>query len=511
MPSTINFLGATDALVSQDTDGNFRDPDAYVSNWTILTPDASYAIDDSKEASLAPTYYGMKVAPPSSDPVVLVLQNQAITSTQATNTQLAFSANVKSNNELNVRCALMEQGLPPGGAPFSDTLNIPSKWTSFRSNYHPMLKDGSLQGTSNYNMHVQLTVSNHAGEPFYITACALIDDFAFAKNSFVQTAKAKYLPNFYWDLDAAESDPTYPMYKLLDIMTTTSYHSMQTYSQWFDYEVGELQAQDDPTAKWTRSGLTDPKYVANSIRPWLAQFIGAVVRANIRVAPNQVDNAGVAISGSGNDKIQDWVPTADEAAFLEWQLTNGYFGYASGTRQAAIEAVKLILTGDKVTSVDPGITVDQGTSKAAADGDDHVVLSTASSTVNDAYNGMTVTILSDTGPTANVGEVRTIATWPASNRYVGGSDRKAYVTQDWPVTPNSETTYRITSPWHVLIETITSETPDAGSDGDVSAAVLNALELAKPMGFVFSHLAFDALNFKLNSFGRGRLNGFPLQ
>ncbi len=506
MPSTINFLGATDALVSQDTDGNFRDPDAYVSNWTILTPDASYAIDDSKEASLAPTYYGMKVAPPSSDPVVLVLQNQAITSTQATNTQLAFSANVKSNNELNVRCALMEQGLPPGGAPFSDTLNIPSKWTSFRSNYYPILKDGSLQGTSNYNMHVQLTVSNHAGEPFYITACALIDDFAFAKNSFVQTAKAKYLPNFYWDLDAAESDPTYPMYKLLDIMTTTSYHSMQTYSQWFDYEVGELQAQDDPTAKWTRSGLTDPKYVANSIRPWLAQFIGTVVRANIRVAPNQVDNAGVAISGSGNDKIQDWVPTADEAAFLEWQLTNGYFGYASGTRQAAIEAVKLILTGDKVTSVDPGITINQGTATGGAT--TYIELASTASAVDDAYNGMTITITGGGGDAE--GNVRTIASWPATNRYVG-STRRAYVTQAFDGATTSSSTYVITSPWHVLIETITSETPDAGSDGDVSAAVLNALELAKPMGFVFSHLAFDALNFKLNSFGRGRLNGFPLQ
>lgn len=506
MPSTVNFLGATDALISRDSDGKFRDPDAYSSNWTVETTDASYVIDDSKEASLTPSYYGIKVAPANEAPVVLQLQNQAITSAQAKGTQLAFSANIKSDFHVTTRCALVQQHEPPGGAPLRDTLNIPSKWTSFRSNYYPVVTDGSLAGTSDYNMRIQIIVSNHGGEAFYITTCALIDDFAFVKNSFVQTAKAKYVPNFYWDLDAAESDPTYPMYKLLDIMTNASYETMRIYSQWFDYEIGELQPHDDPTAKWTRSGLTDPKYVANSIRPWLAQFIGAAVRSNIRVAPNQVDNAGVAISGSGDDKIQDWVPTADEAAFLEWQLTNGYFGYASGTRQAAIEAVKLILTGDKVTSVDPGITVNQGTATGGAVG--YIELASAASALDDAYNGMTITITGGGGDA--VDNVRTIASWPATNRYVG-STRRAYVTQVFDAATTSTSTYIITSPWHVLIETLTSETPDAGSDADVSAAVLNALELVKPMGFIFSHLAFDALNFKLNSFGRGRLNGFPLQ
>jgi len=506
MASTVNFLGATDALAARDSEGKFRDPDNYVSNWTVETLNATYTIDDSKPASLTPTYYGMKVVPTSNNPVVLQLQNQAVTSTQATFTYLAFSANIKSANQVTTDCALVQQGEPPAGAPFRATNNIPSRWTSFRSNYYSVSENGSLDGDSDYNMRIQVSVSGHGGEEFYITTCALIDDFGFLRNSFVRTAKAKYLPTFYWDLDAMETDPTYPLYKLLDVMTTGSYEAMQIYSQWFDYEVGELQPHDDPAAQWARSGLTDPKYVANSIRPWLAQFIGAAVRANILVAPNQFDNAGAAISGGNPSEIEPWIATADEAAFLEWQLANGYFGYAAGTREAAIESVKRVLAGDKVTSLEPEVTVHQGTSPSTASDDDHIILASAASALDDAYNGMTITITDG----AAEDDVRTIASWPASNRYAG-SARKAYVTEDFSEPTDNTTVYRITSPWHVLIETITSETPDAGSDGDVSAVVLNALELARPMGFVFSHLAFDALNFKLNSFARGRLNGFPLQ
>ena len=66
-------------------------------------------------------------------------------------------------------------------------------------------------------------------------------------------------------MDGQQTNPTYPYYKLLDILTSKGNEALTRYKQWFDYELEELRAQDDNTALWARSTLTDPEYVGNNL------------------------------------------------------------------------------------------------------------------------------------------------------------------------------------------------------------------------------------------------------
>ena len=93
--------------------------------------------------------------------------------------------------------------------------------------------------------------------------------------------------------------------------------------------------------------------------------------------------------------------------------------------------------------------------------------------------------------------------------YDGGT--KVATVAAWPsVTPDSTTTYSITNHWHILIQTVTSQTPDATSAGHTSAPVMDAVELARPMGYFYTHAVVTALYLTLDNMGIGRLDSNKL-
>lgn len=51
--------------------------------------------------------------------------------------------------------------------------------------------------------------------------------------------------------------------------------------------------------------------------------------------------------------ITNFFTTAQETDFINWQIQNSYYGHKSGSRESMIEAVRQVLTGDKVVAVSP--------------------------------------------------------------------------------------------------------------------------------------------------------------
>ncbi len=504
--TTVNLLGTNEALLSRNSSGTIQDVNNYISEWTVTSLNGSYEIDDTRANGLTPSYYSMAITPTNSEPIVLDLQNQAIVESQAIGCNLAFSANIRSDKILTVTAAISQQTETPGNVTISadhrrlvrtypdyvatvDTNNIPGAWTAFRSNYYPIIPNGSALNTSDYEMRVKITVDGHKGQTFYITTCALIDDTAFANNQFVLTGRS-YIPTFYWDLDAQEVNPTYPYYKLLDIMTSKSNETLVRYKQWFDYELRELRSRDTGEEFWTRSTLTDPTYVESDMREWLSQFIGAPIRVNVWATGNNTNAAGNAASGA----FESWL--ADESAYIEWQFTNGYYGLHAGTRDAVLESVRQVLTGTKAVALNPGSSANSGTAQAGSG--TTITLAAGASATDDIYNAYTVTITGGTG----IGEVQTITDY-------NGTTKVATVAS-WGTNPDSTSTYTVTSHWHILLQTIISETPDATTAGDISAPVLDAVELARPMGYYYTHAVVAALYLTLNNMGIGRLDQYAL-
>jgi len=489
--STLNLLSSTEALASRDSSGTIIGSDTYITGWTQTTPNGSFVIDDTQDGSLTPSYYGMKVSPTDTNPVVLSLQNKSVLGTQLMNlTNMVFSANIKSDSQVSISANLVQQSDPPAGE-FRISQNIPGIWTAFRSNYYGVTATGGTGGGPDYSMHIQLTITGHDGNPFFLSTCALIDDYAFLQNSFVRTGKT-YLPTFYWDIDGQQTNPTYPFFKLLDLMTSKSYEMTKKYVDWFDYEMMELRSKDGGDDEWARSTLTDPYYVQEAARPWLAQFIGATTKSNVWATGTNTNAAGGAASGA----FESWL--SDEASYISWQLANGHYGLASGTRDAVIGAAQQLLTGTKTVALSPYAATDSGTAQAGATGPPTTItLASTASAVDDTYNNHIVTITGGTG----VGQTATITDYVGSTKVA---------TAVFTTIPDATSTYTLNSRWALLIRTLTAETPDATSVGDTSAPILDAVELARPMGFTFYHAVETALYLTLNNMGIGRLNLFKL-
>ena len=521
--TTVNLLGLNEALSAKDALGSYQDPNQYISAWSITSNNGSYTIADTQTLSLTPSYYAMNISPTNANPLVIELSGQTVASSQAFNCNLAFSANILSNLDIVTRAEICQDtdsfgsvsipnpDLTTGniytllvdGYPLynssRDTQNIPGQWTAFRSNYYPIVEGKAADSSSNFSMKIRLTVTGHGGNSFQVTTCALLDDTAFNLNKYVQTGRA-FIPTFYWDIDAKQANPTYPYYKLLDILTSEGNQALSRYKDWFDYELNELKAQHDGTEEWARSTLTDPEYVGaglttlkkTQVQQWLAQFIGASLKRNVWATGTNTNAAG----GSPNSEFESWL--SDEGAYIAWQFENGYYGIHGGTRDAVLNSIKQVLTGDKEVAMYPNSSLTTGTAQTGSS--TTITLASGESALDDYFNGSQITLTGGTGQSAasvditdynGTTKVATVASWPAG-------------------TPDATSTYTITNHWHILIQTVTSQTPDAAATGDTSAPVMDAVELARPMGYFYTHAVVAVLYLTLDNMGIGRLDGNKL-
>ena len=521
--TTANLIGGNEALLSHDSLGSIQNTNEYISEWNITSGNASYVISDSLDHTLTPAYFSLNVSPTNQEPVVVELVNQSVPSTKAYNCNLAFSANIKSTQAIITKAEICQQTetfgavvIPtpddtpgnvytilvdgyPNYVSSRETNNIPGVWTAFRSNYYPIPAGLSAMSDSTYNMKIRMTINGHNGESFQITTCALVDDTGFFLNNFVQTGRT-FIPTFYWDMDAKETNPTFPYYKILDILTSKSNDVLNKYKKWFDYELTELKAKNDGTEEWTRSGLTDPTYVGSGetatkkqeYEQWLAQFIGTPLKRNVWATGTNTNAAG----GSANSEFESWL--ADEGAYITWQLQNGYYGIHGGTRDAVLNSIKQVLTGDKEVAIYPNAALNTGTAQAGSS--TSITLASDASADDDYYNGSQITLTGGTGQSTTIVDI---------TDYVGST--KVATVASWPSgTPSTDTTYSVTNHWHLLIQTVTSQTPDATSTGHTSAPVMDAVELAKPMGYFYTHAVVLALYLTLDNMGIGRLDGNKL-
>ena len=521
--TTVNLLGLNEALSSKDSLGEFQNINEYISDWAITSGNASYVVEDRETYSLTPSYYSLNVAPVGSEPVVIELTNQSVLSSQAFNCNLAFSGNLLSTQSVTTKTEICQQTEsfgsvsipnpdPTSGNLYTilvdgyplysssrETQNIPGQWTAFRSNYYPLVENRAADSSSNYNMKIRITVYNHNSQSFQLTTFALIDDTAFNLNRYVRTGRA-YIPTFYWDMDGKQTTPTYPYYKLLDILTSEGNYALSRYKEWFDYELTELTAQYDGTEQWTRSTLTDPLYAGeglsnskkSAVQNWLAQFIGTTLKRNVWATGTHTNAAG----GSPNSEFESWL--SDEGAYIAWQFENGYYGVHGGTRNAVLNSIKQVLTGDKEVAIYPNSSLTTGTAQTGSS--TTITLASGESALDDYFNGSQITLTGGTGQSSSAVDitdyngstkVATVASWPAG-------------------TPDATSTYSITNHWHILIQTVTSQTPDATTTGDTSAPVLDAVELARPMGYFYTHAVVAILYLTLDNMGIGRLDSNKL-
>ncbi len=199
-------------------------------------------------------------------------------------------------------------------------------WTAVRSN--------SLEITTSdfesTDYTVLITVEDHAENLVRISTPNLVNDGTWASNPVIQSMRP-YMPGFYEDYDKKETNPQYPFFRFIDVLTDGIADTMFQYSEWFQLDSREIIPGFSKDDLYTRSRLTNYKAVYDENLEWLAQFSGNKLKKQL-----YVDSTAI---------------VTDTAGFKEAQLYPAIYGRGAGTQGSLKEAIGFVLSDTKTVII----------------------------------------------------------------------------------------------------------------------------------------------------------------
>jgi hypothetical protein len=283
--------------------------------WSITNGEIIY----TGEGYYASAYYLMQVSPNNSEPVILELVLDNIFEQEDIDEIFAFTAVCYcATQNISVDVKLENTSEPISGN--SRTLQS-GLWGAVRSNSLTMSDDGDTY-------KVTLTITNHNTDDIRISTPNLVNDTVWNQNPVLLNLK-RFMPDFYFEYDGKQTDPVYPMFRYIDVMTDSIADTMLLYSEWFEYDSREVQVGYTKADLFTKSRLTNHLAVYNENLDWLAQFSGTKLRKQIYVSGNPI------------------IPEGSLKSFQQVQLSPAIYGKGAGTQSAIRTAVEFVLTGTK--------------------------------------------------------------------------------------------------------------------------------------------------------------------
>jgi len=319
MARVTNFLSRANALLN--TDANFRPiPIASFSCGWTSTNSASTIVSNPVAVN---TRYSIQYAPSSAGEVVIELVDVPLVFTD-NERFLSFNAKIRGVSSFTTSTSLFIDGDDSEIEPNSQTHGA-GFFSSVHSNV--VLVEDILDSRT---ATIRISVTAHSGNTLFFTNPHLIDNDAFFDNFFVNSA-VEYLPDFYFEIDSAQNNPTFPFFKLLDALTTVAGDTNREYGAIFGFESEELRSQDAKTEYWGTSALVSPSSVRDEYIPWLSQFAGNSIHRNFLLSDNTLY--------FNNTQL--------ERDFIEWQMQTSFFGRGAGTRRAMMDAGRQVLIRTK--------------------------------------------------------------------------------------------------------------------------------------------------------------------
>lgn len=318
MATTRNLLEYNNALLRYN-DKTLVELADYQNNWlssnSVLNLISSNFYVDSR--------YVLEIFPSSAAPITVYLNGGAQLYLEDNGTTISFNMKVKASSPVNVATKIYI-GDPSGVEAYQQSLSS-GQYNAIQSNRLDV-PDNAIQN----QVFVEIVISDHAAAPIYLTCPHIIDEFEFYQNPFVAFMR-NYFPDFYWELDSQKTQPTYPFFRLLDILSSAAGDTQREYNEMYGFESDQLMIPDEATLSWAQSSLVSPRAVREDYVNWLAQFTGEPIHRNFQLSDGSpyFDNAGL------------------RRDFIEWQLLGSHYGRAAGTRSAMLEAAKQVLIKTK--------------------------------------------------------------------------------------------------------------------------------------------------------------------
>lgn len=322
---TLQRLSNADSLIKTPI-GSYQGSLSEVSNlssWAI----SGGTIRFTGENYYVSSHYVIEASPNNTSlttPMVVSLDINSIFDTDDENEDFVFSCVVYcGNRNITIEAKLYDS---LGEEVDGNTKVIQAgAWTALRSNVFTKIP---AEGSRLYQ--IVLTITGHGGETVKISTPNVVNDDTWASNPVIQSMRP-YIPGFYETYDSAETDPQYPFYRYIDVLTDAIADTMFLYSEWFQYDAREIASGFSKTDLFTKSRLTNYKAVYDENLPWLAQFSGAKLKKQLYVDGSPI--------------------VADTNAFKESQLFPAIYGRGAGTQGAIKEAIGHVLTDTKTVVI----------------------------------------------------------------------------------------------------------------------------------------------------------------
>lgn len=279
MPSTVNRLSNPDSLR--------RFPDELGTVQTVVSlnnggsPTHSWSVSNGSatvisETTKLPSCFTLKIAPSSTAPVLISLPSIWLDGTRILNRskiRYQFHALFNCANAITVSNSLRSDlaSVDPKLSYISASI-----FEASRSNVLTLDESNDLPSPSyngnNIIANILVEISEHGGNAIYMTYPSLIDIDEWRFNSFMQRAATR-IPTVFADVDEVQ-EPEYPFFHLLDVLTSTSGDSIDTFVDWFRFEPDELPSDALETDAFVRSRLTDPAIAGKDALRWMGNVIG---------------------------------------------------------------------------------------------------------------------------------------------------------------------------------------------------------------------------------------------
>lgn len=318
MATTINLLSGADGLYSQYKDENGQTVLSASIGWSangaVLTVVPTEFISKSR--------FVLRMNPSSAGEITLSLSGVPI-KTSLNGLDISFNAKMKPSAESIVTVAINHESSVETGYQQRISGGI---YSALQSNVLTLPDD-----ENEHTIDIEISIIGHQGQNILMTYPNLIEDKGFYRNRMVPLSR-NFMPDFYWEIDSIEEQPTAPYHRLIDILTSAINEVMREYDAIYQFERDELITQDETGEESAKSVLVDPYFVREKYIKWLSQFTGNKIKRNIEV------------ESTGDFYFENF---SAARSFVEWQLATSSYGRAAGTRNAILDAAKQVLAYTK--------------------------------------------------------------------------------------------------------------------------------------------------------------------
>ena len=314
------------------------------------------------------------------------------------------------------------------------------------------------------------------------------------RNLFTE-AMIPLIPRVFTRLDKQQNQPTYPMFRLLEVgLTWAGYaFALQEHFIYRDNETGY-----DPNNNDTKSGLVDPDATDDQYIQWLASITGTkLLGEEASTTPwsnlpttwgswmTEIDPAdNTPISLTSIQRTSGVVTATATAALPAWVLAGAFITVDDGSTYNGTSGFQGVF---EIVSVNGGLN--QFTwNDAGSDNTISPATGFAATLVDTEWTEIERYDIS----AGNLEEYWRFQIKTGYNSHKAGTLEALEESVKWILTGTKSVTitqHYLGDAWKIQIQTLQSETPNGALEPTDNQSVLTASKLAKPIGYKVSHVA----------------------